>query len=176
MHSALYLSSALLLWPLLISALPLPTCLDTDLSPEDGSCDFIEHYPIHWAIDEGHLRLKARAAEGPAHGSAVPALEPRGDVVELAVAEPEGPVRRDAEAISIMGKEEPRVDTRDRVNLKERWIIQEMEEAEVPGAGPEVSTDGGPESTPGKRWTIAPPADGWDRAAVSSGDSTPPES
>lgn len=66
----------------------------------------------------------------------MPALEPRGDVVELAVAEPEGPVRRDAEAISIMGKEEPRVDTRDRVNLKERWIIQEMEEAEVPGAGP----------------------------------------
>lgn len=68
-------------------------------------------------------------SEGPADGNAKPALEPRDDVFELAIAAAEGPVRRDAESpLSNAGKDEPTADTRAGPTLKERWIIHEMEE------------------------------------------------
>lgn len=66
---------------------------------------------------------------GPADGNAKPALEPRDDVVKLAIAAAEGSVRRDAELpLSNVEKDEPTVDTRAGPTLKERWIIHEMEE------------------------------------------------
>lgn len=143
MHSALYLSSALLLWPLFVSALPLPSCLNFDPSPGDGgdSCDLIEHNRYAWALEEGHLRRKARSA---ADGNAKPALEPRDDVVELAVAAAEGSVRRDAESpLSNVEKEKPTVDTRAGPTPKKRWIMQEKEELmELYSGTPGESTDG----------------------------------
>lgn len=56
----------------------------------------------------------------------------REDIIEQATMEPEGPVRRDIElALSAVGKEGPTEDSRAVRTLKERWIIQELEDLDV---------------------------------------------
>lgn len=159
MRSAICLSSALLLWPLSPFALPLPSCLNPDTLPEDGvvPCAPVEHYG--WSIDEGLPRRKARSAENMAEADATPVLRLRDDIVEHAIMEPEAPVRRDVEpTLSAAAKEGPVVDSRDPRTLKERWILEELEDLEVVDAespGEYGDADAGPASI--KRWTISRP-------------------
>lgn len=67
-----------------------------------------------------------------AEADATPVLRLRDDIVEHAIMEPEAPVRRDVEpTLSAAAKEGPVVDSRDPRTLKERWILEELEDLEV---------------------------------------------
>lgn len=91
--------------------------------PDDRAvpCDPFGLLRADWALGQDPLRRKAQSTEEVADANAIHALKPREDIVEHAIVGSEGPVRRDVEsALSVVGKEGPKVNSRAVRTLKQR--------------------------------------------------------